>query len=81
MNTWYARVEVTARGQTFVEETDFSWGSNVDGYRLTEEEQKTQFRTCAAIVLPDDKIERAIDLILHLEDQPSLDGLMRCLSL
>ncbi len=81
MNTWYARVEITARGQTFVEETDFSWGSNVDGYRLTEEEQKAQFRTCAAIVLPDDKIERAIDLILHLEDQPSLEELMSCLSL
>lgn len=81
MNTWYARVEIVARGERFVEETDFSWGTNVDGYRLTDEEQKTQFRTCAAVVLPDDKIERAIDLILHLEDQPSLDELMSCLSL
>ncbi|MBD5161569.1 MAG: MmgE/PrpD family protein [Oscillibacter sp.] len=81
MNTWYARVEIAARGEKFVEETDFSWGTNVDGYRLTDEEQKTQFRTCAAVVLPDDKIERAIDLILHLEDQPSLDELMSCLSL
>lgn len=81
MNTWYARVEVTARGQTFVEETDFSWGTNVDGYRLTEEEQKEQFRTCAAIVLPEDKIEQAMELILHLEEQPSLGELMDNLSL
>jgi len=80
-NTWYARVEVKAWGETFVEETDYSWGTNVEGYRLTEEELKAMFRTCAGVVLPDDKIERAMDIILHLEDEPDLDRLMRNLSL
>lgn len=81
MNTWYARVEIKARGETFVEETNYSWGTNVEGYRLTEEELKTMFRTCASVVLPDDKIERAIHRILHLEEEPDLKGLMADLSL
>lgn len=80
-DSWYARVEVTVRGETFVEETDYSWGSNVEGYRLTNDELKAQFRTCAAVVLPDSKIERAMELISRLEEQPNLDELMSNLSL
>lgn len=81
MNTWYGRVEIEARGETFVEETLFSRGTNIDGWRLTDEDFKERFRTCASVILPDYKIERAIELIMTLEEQPDLNELMNNLSL
>jgi 2-methylcitrate dehydratase PrpD len=77
----YSRVEVDARGQTFVEETVFIKGTNNTGFPFTDEEFVDMYRTCSSYILPDIKIERSIDMLWHLEDLPSLDVLMENLSL
>lgn len=80
-DSWYARVEIRARGQFFMAETDYSWGSNVEGYRLTDRELREQFTTCASVVLPDQKIQRALALLENLKTLPELDELMKNLCL
>ena len=61
--TWYGprgnRHE--GRDRTLTEETIYPKGCCAEGYQLTDEEMKNRFRTCASVIIPDSKIERAIE--------------------
>lgn len=65
--TWYARVEVDARGETYTEETEYSWGTNMEGYRLTDKEIEGKFRVNAASILTEEKMSKVIDCVMNLE--------------
>ena len=80
--TWYGRVEIdTKDGRTLSEETIYPRGCCAPGFQLTDEEMKDRFRTCASVIIPDSKIERAIDIIMNLEKYDNLDELMANISL
>ena len=66
--SWYARVEIDAHGQTYAAEVKYSKGTNLDGYRITMEDLEKRFFNNAQIILPSDKIERAIAQLKHIED-------------
>ena len=65
--SWYARVELSARGNTYVEETLYSKGTNMDGYRLTDQDLIDKYRHNASRILSKEKIEKSIELIMNLE--------------
>ncbi len=79
--SWYARVEIDAHGQTYTAEVDYSKGTNKDGYRLTQEDLDKRFFNNAQIILPTDKIERAIEQLKHIEDFDDLGEIIVNLSL
>lgn len=81
-NTWYGRVEIDMKdGRTLSEETVYPRGCGVPGFQLTDEEMKDRFRTCASVIIPDSKIERAIDIIMNLEKYDSLEELIANITL
>ncbi len=80
-NSWYGRVEVDVGGQTYVEVEHYARGLNAEGFMLTDDELFDRFRTNASFIIPDFKCERAIDLIMHLEELDSLDELMKNVTL
>ena len=81
-DSFYSRVEIDLKdGTTISEATDYARGSSVDGYRLTDEDLKNRFRVCASAILPEWKIEKAIDIILNLEKYDSLDELIANITL
>ncbi len=79
--SWYAKVEIDVDSETFAETVDYSKGTNVPGYALTTQDVIDRFHVCASVILPDEKINRAIDLILHLEELDDLQPLINNLSL
>lgn len=80
--SFYARVEIDLKdGTTIQDSTDYPRGSNSGDCRLSDEELMERFRICAGIIIPDSKIERALDIIMHLENYDSLDPLMESITL
>lgn len=80
--SFYARVEIDLKdGTTLVDSTDYPRGSNTGATRISTQELTDRFRICAGVILPDHKIEKALDIIQHLEDYDSLDPLMEALTL
>ncbi len=79
--SWYARTEVRVGGKIYTESVDFSKGTNLDGYRFTDEEIRDRFRTGAACILPVRKTEKALELLEHLEDLENLDELFENLTI
>lgn len=80
-DSWYGRVEVDVRGETYVESVDYSRGTNKEGFRLTDGEIRDRFRTGANCIIPDYKAERVIELVDRLEEQENLIELMENLVL
>ena len=77
-----ARIEVTARGNTYVEEKRFPKGSpspDADTY-MTDEELTAKFRNNADGVLSRSSIDRIADLVLSLEDVTDFGMVMRLAS-
>ncbi len=74
--SWYARVEIDARGKTFTAERDYSKGTNLDGYRITQEDLDKRFFVNAQIILPSEKIEKAMDQLKHIEEYDDLKQIM-----
>ena len=74
-------MEVDGGGQTYVKVEHYARGLNAEGFMLTDEELFDRFRTNASFIIPDFKCERAIDLIMHLEELDSLDELMQNVTL
>ena len=56
-------------------------GTKVEGYAFTEEEMIQRFKDLGATILTEDKLDKAADLIMHLEDLDDLDELFRTISL
>ena len=79
--SWYGRIEVKAKGQTFIKETMYPKGAKVEGYAFTDEEMVQRFKDMGATILTDDKLEKAADIIMHLEDYDSLAPLFENISL
>ena len=79
--SWYARTEVTVGGKKYVESVDYSKGSNLDGYRFTDEEIKDRFRTGANCIITGKKAEAALEILDHLEEEKDLSRLMENLTL
>ena len=79
--SWYAKVEIDARGQTYTAECDYSSGTNKDGYRITQEDLDKRFFNNAQLILPSDKIERAMEQLKHIEEYDDLQEGMKNLVL
>ena len=79
--SWYAKVEIDAHGQTYTAECDYSSGTNKDGYRITQEDLDKRFFNNAQIILPSDKIEKAMEQLKHIEDYDDLQEVMKNLVL
>lgn len=80
-SSWYANVEIDARGTTYSEEVNYSWGTNKEGYHMTDEQLKNKFRVNASAILTDDKINKAINLIMNLEKLNDMSELAAVISL
>ncbi len=62
-----ARVEVKAKGKTYMEETRYAKGTNFTDLRTTDDELINKFHSNAARVLTEDKINKAMECILGLD--------------
>lgn len=73
-----ARVEVTARGQTFTGERRFPKGSPSpdSGSYMTTEELVAKFRRNAESILPPAQVDDIIDALLNLEKAPNFSAVM-----
>ena len=79
--SWYAKVEIDAHGQTYSAEVNYSKGTNLNGYRVTMEDLEKRFFNNAQIILPTDKIQRAIEQLKHIEDFDDLSVVIKNLVL
>lgn len=80
--SFYARMEIDLKdGTTLVGTTNYPRGSNFGPTRLSTQGLMDRFRICAGIILPDHKIEKALDIIQHVEDYESLVPMMEALPL
>lgn len=78
---FYANVEIDARGKTFNAETYYAKGTNKEGYLLTDEDLIEKFKVNASAILPDEKINKAINAFMNLERLNDINELTRTLSL
>lgn len=69
-------IEVEARGETYTEERRYRRGTSGTDAMLSDEELAEKFRRNADHVLPDEQVDRAIDLFLGLEDVEDATTLM-----
>lgn len=78
-----AAAEVTARGQRFTAEIEYTrWGpSDIEELRTTDEELVNKFRINAGKILPSHKVDKAVEYIFDLEKQDDVCELTRLLSL
>ncbi|MFC1935968.1 MmgE/PrpD family protein [Chloroflexota bacterium] len=75
-------VEVVANGKTFKEETRYAKGTPFpEEARMTDQELSNKFRENASRILPWEKIDKALQLILDLEEMDEVSGLMEALTL
>jgi 2-methylcitrate dehydratase len=65
--SWLSRVEVVAKGKTYVEETMYAKWTNFTDLRAADEELVDKFRGNAARLLTQDKIDKAVEQIMTLE--------------
>jgi 2-methylcitrate dehydratase PrpD len=79
--SWYARVEIAARGTTYIKETLYSKGTNIEGYRLSDEVLVRKFRHNATRILAVGKIEKAIDCIWNLEKASDISELIKLVTI
>ena len=79
--SWYAVVEVDARGKTFSAETYYSHGTNKDGFRISQDELTHRFINNSQVLLPSARINEAMDILRNLEKQKDLDALISAIKL
>ena len=75
--SWYAKMEIDVKGQTYTAETMYSKGTNKDGYRIEQSELDQRFFNNSKIVLSSEKIENAIRILKELEVHDDLEALFR----
>ena len=78
-----AKVEVKARGKTFVEERKYPKGSpsSDKSTYTTNDELAAKFRDNAAAILLPDRINEAIDALLNLEKVADIRDVVKLVSL
>ena len=80
--SWYGRVELVCEdGRVFREETLYPTGAKVPGYQFLDEDMISRFKEMGSEILTDEKLEKAADIIMHLESQESLDALFANITL
>jgi 2-methylcitrate dehydratase PrpD len=79
--SWPARVEVTAKGKLYKEETRYAKGTNFTDLRATDDILFEKFRSNAAQLLPDEKIKRAEEYIFELDKADDITELTSLLTL
>lgn len=80
--SFYARVEIDLKnGQTLQDVTEFPRGSNTGACRLSDDELKERFRICAEMIIPETKAQKALEIIMHLEDYDALDTFIENITL
>ena len=75
--SWYAKMEIDVKGQTYTSETMYSKGTNKDGYRIEQSELEQRFFNNSKIVLSSEKIGNAIKILKELEVHDNLEALFR----
>ena len=75
------RSQVDARGRTFQAETYYSHGTNKEGCEISEDELTHRFFNNAQIILPSEKIFKAMEILRNLEKCDSLKPLAEAVSL
>ena len=78
---YLSKVEVKARGQTFVEERMYAKGTSFTDARMTDGELLEKFKANAFKILTEDKIDRAAAMLFDLERVGDVRDLMRELTL
>jgi 2-methylcitrate dehydratase PrpD len=79
--SWPARVEVKAKGRTYKEETLYAKGTNFTELRATDDELVEKFRSNAARLLTENKIDRAVECIFGLDEVEDVTKLTSLLAL
>jgi len=79
--SWFSRVEVVARGKTYVEEAMYTRWTNFTDLRATDEELVDKFRGNAARLLTQNKIEEAVKCVLELERVEDITRLVNLITL
>ncbi|WP_199435497.1 MmgE/PrpD family protein [Qaidamihabitans albus] len=76
----HGRIEVTARGRTYTAEAEYAWGTDHPGFEFSDDALVAKFRHNAVRVLPEDKVDSAINRVMK-EDDFKVRDLMADLSL
>lgn len=80
-NSWPARVEVLANGKTYIKETKYSRGTDIEGYRLSDEDIIKKFKVNATRVLTQTKIDKTIKYLMDLENAEDVSELFKLIVL
>jgi 2-methylcitrate dehydratase PrpD len=76
--SYQQRIEVKAKGKTYQGKMPYPKGSwQPRGFRNTDEELVDKFRNNVSNVLPTNMMEKAVDVLLGLEDLENVNQLMR----
>jgi 2-methylcitrate dehydratase len=81
LRSWFSRVEVIARGVTYVEETMYARWTNFTDLRATDEELVEKFSANAGRLLTQHKIGEAAECILNLERVKDITRLVELITL
>jgi len=79
--SWLARVEVTAKGKTYVEKRMYAKGTSLTDLKATDEDLVEKFRDNASTLLTQDKIDKAVKCLLELEKLDDISGLINYITL
>jgi 2-methylcitrate dehydratase PrpD len=79
--SWPAKVEVKACGKTFIEETVYARGTNFTDFKASDKELVGKFRSNAARLLTENKIERVIESIFEVDKAKDINELTSLLAL
>ena len=79
--SWPARVEVTAKGRTYTEETMYARGTNFTDLKATDDELVEKFRSNASQLMTESKIDRAVECIFSLDKVKDVTELTSILAL
>jgi 2-methylcitrate dehydratase PrpD len=79
--SWPAKVEVAARGTTFRAETMYAKGTNFTEMNASDEKLVQKFHINAERLLPENKIDRAVECIFGLDEVEDVTKLTTLLAL
>jgi 2-methylcitrate dehydratase PrpD len=79
--SFYGAVEIDARGKTFNAETNYSRGTDMEGYKMTDNDLISKFKTNSGTILFDERIDKAVDTIMNLEKLSNINDMTRFITL
>jgi hypothetical protein len=78
--SWYAKVDLTSKGITYSRETLYSNGTNMEGYKLSDEVLIDKYKHNASRNLTQPKIYKSIDCLLSLENVEDVSQLIKLIT-